>query len=105
MIRCAHGLVAWCGFALSLLGAQGWEERIDAAMTHLLRTVLAKTAKETTTVSAPLSMPADTSKLKKHITYVCDRLSKGAQLALAPRARKGGKKGAVSAAELMDPSA
>ena len=84
---------------------QGWEERIDAAMTHLPRTSLAKTAKETTTVTAPLAMPADTSKLKKHITYVCDRLSKGAQLALAPRSRKAGKKGVVSAADILEPGA
>lgn len=84
---------------------QGWEERVDAGMTHLLRTALAKTAKETTTVTAPLAMPADTSKLKKHITYVCDRLSKGAQLVLVPRGKKGGKKGAVAAADIMEPSA
>ena len=72
-------------------------------MTHLLRTSLAKTAKETTTVAAPLAMSPDTSKLKKHITYVCDRLSKGAQLAMPTRARKGGKKGLVSAADILEP--
>lgn len=59
---------------------QGWEERIDASMTHLLRTSLAKTAKDTAGVPPPLTMPADTAKLKKHITYVCDRLSKGSLL-------------------------
>jgi len=59
---------------------QGWEEITDAAMTHLLRTSLAKSAKESAVAPAPLSMPADTNKLKKHITIVCDRLAKGARL-------------------------
>lgn len=33
---------------------QGWEECINAAMTHLLRTSLAKNARESATVAAPL---------------------------------------------------
>ncbi|CAM9656587.1 unnamed protein product, partial [Pylaiella littoralis] len=65
---------------------QGWEECVDAAMTHLLRTSLAKVAKESASPSAgqtpPLSMPPDTVKLKKHISIVCDRLNKGARLTL-----------------------
>ncbi|CAM9743902.1 unnamed protein product [Chrysoparadoxa australica] len=61
---------------------QGWEERADAALTHLLRTTLASTARETDPgagLSQTLVMPADTSKLKKHMTIVFDRLSKGAR--------------------------
>ncbi|CAN0038085.1 unnamed protein product, partial [Discosporangium mesarthrocarpum] len=66
---------------------QGWEEAVDASMTHLLRTTLAKTVKEssTTTAQQPIVMPADTSKLKKHISIVCDRLNKGARLAFHPK--------------------
>uniref|UniRef100_A0A7S2WDC7 PTHB1 N-terminal domain-containing protein n=1 Tax=Rhizochromulina marina TaxID=1034831 RepID=A0A7S2WDC7_9STRA len=60
---------------------QGWEEQVDAALTHLLKTSLAKTAKEASMLAQPLSMPRDTSKLKRHITIVCDRLAKGAMLA------------------------
>eukprot|EP00752_Nemacystus_decipiens_P002953 g2744.t1 len=71
-------------------GDQGWEECVDAAMTHLLRTSLAKVAKESAPSAAgqtpPLSMPPDTAKLKKHISIVCDRLNKGARLALRPAA-------------------
>eukprot|EP00903_Cladosiphon_okamuranus_P007654 g7422.t1 len=69
---------------------QGWEECVDAAMTHLLRTSLAKVAKESAPSAAgqtpPLSMPPETAKLKKHISIVCDRLNKGARLALQPAA-------------------
>lgn len=50
-------------------------------MTNVLRTSLAKSAKESAAVPAPLQMPDDTNKLKKHITIVCDRLAKGARLA------------------------
>lgn len=66
---------------------QGWEERSDAAMTELLRTLLAKQpnaqAKDPSQNMLPsydLSMAEDTKKLKKHITIVCDRLGKGATL-------------------------
>lgn len=70
---------------------QGWEEMTDSAMTHLLRTTLAKSQKETATVPQPLQFPADTSKLKKHITIVCDRLAKGARVYRAPRRRERGR--------------
>ncbi|CAM9284783.1 unnamed protein product, partial [Ectocarpus sp. 12 AP-2014] len=63
---------------------RGWEESVDAAVTHLLRTSLAKVAKDAAPPSAgqtpPLSMPADTVKLKKHLSIVFDRLNKGARL-------------------------
>ena len=67
---------------------QGWEECTDAAMTHLLRTSLAKSAKDTAAVPQPLTVPNDTAKLKKHITIVCDRLTKGARLYRPRRSKK-----------------
>lgn len=67
---------------------QGWEECTDAAMTHLLRTCLAKSAKDTAAVPQPLAVPQDTTKLKKHITIVCDRLTKGARLYRPRRSKK-----------------
>ncbi|KAL8618805.1 hypothetical protein ACOMHN_000233 [Nucella lapillus] len=59
---------------------QGWQEMTDAAVTHLLRTVLAKSAKDAAVNPSPLSIPSDTSKVKKHIALLCDRLGKGARL-------------------------
>eukprot|EP01027_Heterolobosea_sp_BB2_P000323 GEZU01000468.1.p1 GENE.GEZU01000468.1~~GEZU01000468.1.p1 ORF type:complete len:115 (+),score=40.86 GEZU01000468.1:195-539(+) len=59
---------------------QGWEECTDASMTHLLRTSLAKNAKESASVPAPLVVPKDTQKLKKHIALVVDRIAKGGKL-------------------------
>ena len=59
---------------------QGWEERCDASMTHLLRTSLAKSAREASTVALPLTPLGDTEKLKRHIQIVCERLAKGAKL-------------------------
>lgn len=58
----------------------GWEETVDAAVTHLLRTTLAKSAKDQTLNPQPLKLPEDTSKVKKHIALLCDKLSKGARL-------------------------
>jgi len=58
---------------------QGWQERTDAALTHLLRAGLSKNGKEggAATQATSLTRPADAAKLKKHITLVCDRLHKG----------------------------
>lgn len=73
----------------SVAEEQGWEERTEAAMTELLRTLLAKQQQSNATTAATtaaatnasdLQMPEDTKKLKKHITIVCDRLGKGASL-------------------------
>jgi Bardet-Biedl syndrome 9 protein len=65
---------------------QGWEERTDAAVTHCLRTTLAKVAKETTGAAPPPLAPLKkTSKFKKHITILCDRLRKGAKLIPPPK--------------------
>ncbi|KFQ33355.1 Protein PTHB1, partial [Merops nubicus] len=62
----------------------GWEETVDAAISYLLRTCLSKSSKEQAlTVSSQLSMPKDTSRLKKNITLFCDRLAKGGRLSLS----------------------
>ncbi len=53
---------------------------MDASITHLLRTCLAKSAKDQTVNPQPLAMLKETTKLKKHIALLCDRLSKGAKL-------------------------
>ena len=58
--------------------AQGWEERADAGVSHLLRTALAKNSKEASAVIAGLDMPPSTDKLKRHLAILCDRLKKGA---------------------------
>ncbi|XP_065439831.1 protein PTHB1 isoform X5 [Chrysemys picta bellii] len=63
---------------------QGWEESVDAAISHLLRTCLSKSSKEQAlTLTNQLSIPKDTSRLKKHITLLCDRLAKGGRLCLS----------------------
>ncbi|XP_030830268.1 protein PTHB1 [Strongylocentrotus purpuratus] len=61
-------------------GDQGWEETVDASIINLLRTCLAKSAKDQAINPAPLTMSADTSKLKKHIMQVTEKLAKGARL-------------------------
>mmetsp|Transcript_36785 Transcript_36785/g.88469 ORF Transcript_36785/g.88469 Transcript_36785/m.88469 type:complete len:861 (+) Transcript_36785:50-2632(+) len=59
---------------------QGWEEQVDSALIHLLRTCLARNLRDRTTMPPPMKMPSDTMKLKKHITNVIDRLANGARL-------------------------
>uniref|UniRef100_A0A8C8SPY3 Bardet-Biedl syndrome 9 n=1 Tax=Pelusios castaneus TaxID=367368 RepID=A0A8C8SPY3_9SAUR len=62
----------------------GWEESVDAAISHLLRTCLSKSSKEQAlTYTNQLNIPKDTSRLKKHITLLCDRLAKGGRLCLS----------------------
>ncbi|XP_069469338.1 protein PTHB1 isoform X2 [Ambystoma mexicanum] len=62
----------------------GWEESVDAAVSHLLKTCLSKSSKEQAlTLTSQLSMPKDTAKLKKHLTLFCDRLAKGGRLSLS----------------------
>lgn len=67
---------------------QGWEECTDAAMTHLLRTCLAKNARESGSLPQPLQVPNDINKLKKHIALVCDRLAKGGTLRMESKSKK-----------------
>ena len=62
---------------------------VDAAITHLLRTCLAKSAKDQTVNPSPLGMLKDTTKLKKHIALMCDRVGKGARLAVEGMAKTG----------------
>uniref|UniRef100_A0A8C8ZX58 Bardet-Biedl syndrome 9 n=1 Tax=Prolemur simus TaxID=1328070 RepID=A0A8C8ZX58_PROSS len=64
--------------------ALGWEETVDAAISHLLKTCLSKSSKEQAlNFSSQLNIPKDTSRLKKHITLLCDRLAKGGRLCLS----------------------
>mmetsp|Transcript_15514 Transcript_15514/g.43432 ORF Transcript_15514/g.43432 Transcript_15514/m.43432 type:complete len:244 (+) Transcript_15514:1917-2648(+) len=59
---------------------QGWEELTYASLTYLLRYMLAKPGKHEsmpTSSMQTLTRPTDTSKLKKHVTLMCDRLNKG----------------------------
>ncbi|XP_031432807.1 protein PTHB1 [Clupea harengus] len=66
----------------------GWEESVDAAVSHLLRTCLSRSSKDqaTSLTTEQLSMPKDTARLKKHITLLCDRLGKGGRLSLTSEA-------------------
>ena len=60
---------------------QGWEETTDAALTFLLRTSLAKPGKENQGATPiTLDVPKDTTRLKKHISSVMDRISKGGRI-------------------------
>lgn len=61
----------------------GWEESVDASVSHLLKTCLSKGSKEhTLTLANQLRIPKDTSRLKKHITLLYDRLAKGGHMSL-----------------------
>ncbi|XP_043835168.1 protein PTHB1 isoform X1 [Dromiciops gliroides] len=65
----------------------GWEETVDAAVAHLLKTCLSKSSKEQAlNLTSRLNMPKDTGRLKKHITLLCDRLAKGGRLCLSTEA-------------------
>ncbi|TDH11296.1 hypothetical protein EPR50_G00059400 [Perca flavescens] len=69
----------------------GWEESCDAAVSHLLRSCLSRSPKDQATSLAQaggpvLGLPRDTARLKKHITLMCDRISKGGRLTLASEA-------------------
>lgn len=58
---------------------QGWEEYTSVGLDHLLRTALTITASDAAIIPT-LKALDDTSKLKKQIAVVCDRLLKGAKL-------------------------
>eukprot|EP00051_Salpingoeca_urceolata_P016237 m.214801 g.214801 ORF g.214801 m.214801 type:complete len:803 (-) comp18624_c0_seq7:92-2500(-) len=62
---------------------QGWEEIVYTAMSHLLKTKFAKSAKDIAVNPTPLQMPDDTTKLKKQIAVVCERTRAAAQQAAA----------------------
>jgi len=59
---------------------QGWEEQVDASLIHLLRTSLARNAKDRSALPPPMKVPTDTLKLKKRITNVVDRLANGGRI-------------------------
>ena len=77
---------------------QGWEERTDAALMQLLRTVLAKSARDASAVPVPLALPTDASRIKKHVQLVCERLSKGMKL-VRPKEKKHRRNAAATAPE------
>jgi len=58
---------------------QGWEEQVDASLSHLLRTSLAHSAKDRSALPPPMKVPEDTHRLKKRISSVVDRLANGAR--------------------------
>lgn len=49
-------------------------------MTHLLRSSLARSAKESAAVVPPLVTAKDTQRLRKHVSLVLERLGKGMKL-------------------------
>ena len=56
----------------------GWQESTDAALTFLLRTSLAKAGKENQGATPiTLELGKDTTRIKKHISSVIDRVTKG----------------------------
>ena len=60
---------------------QGWQETTDAALTFLLRTSLAKAGKENQGATPITLEPAkDTTRIKKHISSVVDRITKGSRI-------------------------
>lgn len=65
---------------MGLYSEIGWEELTYAATTSLLKTCLAKSSKEASTTTSSFKNLTEISKVKKHITIVCDRLSKGGKL-------------------------
>jgi Bardet-Biedl syndrome 9 protein len=57
---------------------QGWEEVADAALSHLLRTSLAKSSKTSQHLSPITLEPVkDVARLRKHISAALDRISRG----------------------------
>jgi Bardet-Biedl syndrome 9 protein len=59
---------------------QEWEEIVESTLTYLLKTVLAKNAKDTAVVTTSIEILDNVDKLTKHIAMVVDRLSKGGRL-------------------------
>ena len=63
---------------------------VQVGMMQLLRSCLSKSAKESA-VSIPSPVPArDTSRLRKHVGLVLERLAKGMRMALEPEDVNGG---------------
>jgi len=53
---------------------------VEASMTHLLRTVLARNSKESAVSVGPLSAAVDTQRVRKHLSLVLERVAKGMRL-------------------------
>lgn len=70
---------------LDSAGGVGWEEHTEAAVTGLLRTVLARNAKEAAAAVIPLASFKDTARLKKHLSLVLERMAKGMKLSSGER--------------------
>ena len=60
---------------------KGWEETTDAALTFLLRTSLAKAGRENQGATPITLDPAkETTRIKKHVSSVMDRITKGGKI-------------------------
>lgn len=53
---------------------------METSLTYLLKTCLAKTAKDTATLATTLDFPESTERVQKHISMVFDRIAKGSRL-------------------------
>jgi Bardet-Biedl syndrome 9 protein len=60
---------------------QGWEDTVEASVTYLLKTSLAKNAKDAVAMNPQIEAVEDVDKVIKHIMMVFDRLGRGASLA------------------------
>lgn len=57
---------------------KGWEDVLESSLCHLLRTVLAKSEKDTIKAAqADLDQVTDIAKVEKHLSQVLDRIVKG----------------------------
>ena len=58
---------------------QGWEERVNSALLHLLRSTMAKAGKKEASAGQQtnVGLLEDVAKLEKHMKLVVDRLGKG----------------------------
>jgi len=81
---------------------QGWEEQVDASLIHLLRTSLARNAKDRAALPPPMKVPQDTLKLKKRITNVVDRLANGGRITGEGDGQAGAGQGGQFAEEVDD---
>jgi Bardet-Biedl syndrome 9 protein len=64
---------------------QSWEDRLEVSLSYSLKTALSKTSNNDSSAAAGFSISGydnltDTTKLKRHIQLVLDRLSKGLRL-------------------------
>lgn len=70
----------------SLPVPHAWIEYSDASLTNLLRTSLAKNSKESSSMPSKLELHTDTTKFKRHLQLVLDRISKGMRPVLPKKA-------------------